>query len=160
MRNIYLTRTSNAILAFLLALLTFFSQKSYGQVTQTFNSSGSFIVPAGVTSVTVECWGAGGAGGGNTTNNDGAGGGGGGAYSRTTFNGGTALTTGNSYMVNIGVGGIGSTGDGTSGGDSWFDNNTTLLAKGGGGGFAPVSGNGGIFGQGGDAGSCIGVTVF
>ena len=43
--------------------------------SQTFNSSGTFTVPAGVSSITVEVWGAGGAGGG-ATGNPGAGGGG------------------------------------------------------------------------------------
>ncbi|MBK8947851.1 MAG: hypothetical protein IPM68_03030 [Flavobacteriales bacterium] len=47
------------------------------QVAQTFNSSGSFTPPAGVTQVVVECWGGGGRGGTRTTNGQGGGGGGG-----------------------------------------------------------------------------------
>ena len=45
--------------------------------TQTFTSSGSWTAPAGVTSVTVECWGGGGGGGGKTTGKGGDGGTGG-----------------------------------------------------------------------------------
>ncbi|MFZ1808551.1 MAG: Ig-like domain-containing protein, partial [Cyclobacteriaceae bacterium] len=50
-----------------------------------YNSPGSFVfnVPAGVTKVTVETWGAGGSGGGYNGAQNGGGGGGGGAYSRS-----------------------------------------------------------------------------
>ena len=127
---------------------------SYSFVTYT--SSGSFTVPGGVTSVIVECWGAGGAGGGNPTTSDGGGGGGGGAYSRSTL----AVTPGSNYTVTVGTGGTGSTGDGTNGGDSWFNTAGTILAKGGTGGHAPVFGNGGVGGNGGASGSCIGTFVY
>lgn len=52
-------------------------------VTQTFNSDGTFVVPGGVTQITVQAWGGGGAGGGSTnagTSARGGAGGGGGAY--------------------------------------------------------------------------------
>ena len=42
---------------------------------ETFTSSGNWNVPAGVTSVDVECWGAGGQGGGAGSNYGGGGGG-------------------------------------------------------------------------------------
>ena len=46
------------------AILFFAFKQSLAQTTpQTFTSSGSFTVPSGVTSITVECWGGGGAGG-------------------------------------------------------------------------------------------------
>jgi len=69
----------------LVLFVTFFSfsilffQQGNSQVSQTFTSSGSFIVPAGVSSIKVEVWGGGGAGGGVTTNGTygGAGGAGG-----------------------------------------------------------------------------------
>ncbi|MCX6290301.1 MAG: hypothetical protein NT126_00885 [Bacteroidetes bacterium] len=51
--------------------------------SQTFSATGSFVAPAGVTAVTVECWGAGGAGGGNASSSGTGGGGGGGAYRKT-----------------------------------------------------------------------------
>jgi autotransporter-associated beta strand protein len=68
-------------------------------VAQKFASSGTFSPPAGVTSVTVECWGGGGAGGSaqRTTANAGGGGGGGGAYARKTI----SVSFPNSYTVTI-----------------------------------------------------------
>ena len=94
---------------------------------QTFSSSGTFTVPTGVTSITVEVWGGGGRGGSRTfgsPDNTGFGGGGGGGYSRSVLN----VTSGATYAVTVGAG---STSNATPGGDSWFDNNTVLLARGG-----------------------------
>ena len=59
-------------------------------VSQTFNSNGTFNVPAGVTSITVQAWGGGGAGGGSTpganaTEGRGGAGGGGGAFASRTI---------------------------------------------------------------------------
>ena len=45
-----------------LATITTSSSSLFGQVN-TFTTSGTYTVPAGVTSITVECWGGGGAGG-------------------------------------------------------------------------------------------------
>ena len=77
-------------------------------------SGTSWTVPTGVTSVDVECWGAGGGShyqGGTFT------GAGGGAYSATT---GVAVTAGASITIGIGAAGIadtiGSSSSGTSGG--------------------------------------------
>lgn len=151
-------RRLTATLALLfVAMLSLLITGTKAQTTQTFNSTGTFTVPAGVTSVNVQVWGGGGAGGGNTTTNDGGGGGGGGAYSATN---GIAVTPGASLTVTVGAAGTGGTGDGGNGGDSWFINNTTILAKGGTGGDAPVSGAGGVAGAGGAAGSGIGTTKF
>ena len=61
---------------FVAAALISAVQDSFAQ-TQTFNSSGTFTVPAGVTSIVVEAWGAGG-GGSTITSNKLCGGGGGG----------------------------------------------------------------------------------
>ena len=73
-----------------------------GQVTTTYSTSGSytFTVPAGVTSVTVECWGGGGNGG-NRTSNGTTGGGGGGAYARSVI----SVVPGSTYDVRVGTGG-------------------------------------------------------
>ena len=121
---------------------------NYSQTTQTYNSTGTFIVPAGVTTVSVQAWGAGGAGGGNTFTSDGAGGGGGGAYSVAPA---LAVPAG-THTVTVGIGGIANSGaSGSSGTDSWFMTDSTVLAKGGAGGNPPVSGNGGIGGAGGAA---------
>ena len=61
-----------------------------------FTSSGTFTVPAGVTSITCELVGAGGNGAGN-----GGGGGGGGGYARGTFN----VAPGVTYSIIVGAGG-------------------------------------------------------
>ena len=48
----------------LIFALTIISNSGFGQTPQSFTSSGTFVVPAGVTSLTVEAWGSGGGGGG------------------------------------------------------------------------------------------------
>lgn len=117
----------------------------------------SWTAPAGVTSVDVEVWGAGGAGGGNPTNQDGGGGGGGGGYSKVVN---LAVVPGNTYTVTVGAGGTGGTGNGNAGGDSWFNSTITVLAKGGNGGTAPTGGTGGAGGAGGAAAAGIGAIKF
>lgn len=64
----------------------------------TFTSSGPFMVPAGVTAISVELVGAGGNGASN-----GGGGGGGGAYASGTY----TVVPGTSYSVVVGTGGSG-----------------------------------------------------
>jgi hypothetical protein len=103
---------------------------------QTFNSSTTWICPAGVTSVDVEMWGGGGGGGGDgAANTAGGGGGGSGAY-RKVVN--VAVTPGNSYTITVGNGGSGGSsfsGDGSQGGQSIFiGDNETVKAGGGCGG--------------------------
>ncbi|MFZ1332355.1 MAG: PKD domain-containing protein, partial [Flavobacteriales bacterium] len=103
-----------------LALL-FTCALAFSQVSQTFTSNGTFTVPAGVTQVTVECWGGGGQGSTRSTNGRG-GGGGGGAYARSVL----TVSSGN-YTVTVGSGSNST----SPGGDSWFSTSTTILAKGG-----------------------------
>jgi Secretion system C-terminal sorting domain len=69
----------------------------------TFNSNGIFVVPAGVTNITVETWGGGGAGGAGVGGSfwDAGGGGGGGGYSRSLL----SVTPGSSFGVTVGAGG-------------------------------------------------------
>lgn len=101
-------------------------------VNITTNST--WVAPAGVYSVDVECWGGGGSGaatqGGSRDN---VVGGGGGGYSKKSN---ISVTPGNSYTVTVGQGGAGvnNNNDGNNGGDSWFLDNTTVLARGGQGG--------------------------
>ncbi|MEB2784527.1 beta strand repeat-containing protein [Algoriphagus persicinus] len=111
--------------------------------TQTYSTAGSgtFTVPDGVTSITVEVWGAGGAGGTNS-----GGGGGGGAYSSFVFSPISA-----SYIYSIGLSGNSSN---RNGGSTWFSANNILLAVGGIGG----GNNNGNGGAGGLAGSGFGTT--
>lgn len=114
----------------IIAIALFAAPFAYSQ-TQTFNSSGTFVVPAGVTSIQVEAWGAGGAGGGAQGNPSAGGGGAGGAYTRRPS---LTVIPGTTYTVTVGTGGVGTVGSGPSGGASWFGSTTTVLAVGGTGG--------------------------
>ena len=109
-----------------------------GQTTQTFTTTTTWLCPAGVTSVNVECWAGGGAGGGATGNPAAGGGGAGGSYVKNTS---IAVTAGTIYTVTVGTGAIGNTGNGAAGNDSWFINSGTILAKGGLGGARANSNN-------------------
>lgn len=114
--------------------------------TETFNSSTTWLCPALVTLVTVECRGGGG-GGGNGAPGTGGKGGGGGAYARKVL----SVTPGQTYTVNVGLGGSAS----GPGGDSWFNTSAHVLAKGGEG-----NSGGSDNGEGGQAASCIGDVKF
>ena len=125
-----------------------------GQTTVTYNTSGTytFTVPSGVSSVTVQCWGAGGAGGGVSSNGYfGGAGGAGGAYASKSV----AVIAGSNYTINVGQGGNGGTGNGPAGGNSWFGTTSTVIAIGGNGG----GGNNGSPGIGTASGN-IGSTVY
>lgn len=117
-------------------------------VAVNFTTNGTWTAPdLGVSTynVTVQLIGAGGGGGGrlSTCGSGGAGGGGGGSYSTANI----TVTGGQTYNVTVGdkgIGGIGSgLSNGTTGGDSWFINTTTILAKGGGFGQGCASRAGG-----------------
>jgi hypothetical protein len=99
-----------------------------GQTTVVFDTPGpgSFIVPAGVTELTVECWGAGGAGARatSTASNRTRAGGGGGAYARSTF----TVSPGSTYSYSVGQGGISSVPQ--NGGNSDFGSGI-VVAEGG-----------------------------
>lgn len=108
-----------------------------GMKYQIFTSSGTFIVPSGVTQVLVTLIGGGGGGSkGGGAHSSGAGGGGGGVYYRAPV----TVTPGSSIPVTIGSGGAGGTSshiDGYAGGTSSFG--SYLSATGGG----PGRGRGG-----------------
>jgi hypothetical protein len=104
----------------------------------TFTSSGTWVCPALVTSVTVQAWGGGGAGGGPNTDNTGGGGGAGGQFVTSTV----SVTPGNTYTVTVGAGGTGVQGNnGNSGGDSilLLSGTPIVTAKGGAGGSANIT---------------------
>lgn len=86
---------------------TFGADSATRVISNTYISDTTWEAPTGVTSVTVECIGAGGAG---TTN---TGSGGGGAYGRAV----TTVTPGNTYTIDVGAGG---TVPGSDGADSIF----------------------------------------
>ena len=109
---------------------------------QEFNESGTFEVPAGVSHIVVELWGAGGGGGGGASEsagfgpNGGGGGGGSGAYIRASL----TVIERETYVVTVGAGGKGGTHesknvapDGASGADSSIRSGqrVLLVAKGG-----------------------------
>lgn len=132
-----------------LILMVFFALTSLQGFSQSqqFDANGSFIVPAGVTSVTVEAWGAGGHGG-NRTFSGRAGGGGGGAYASSVI----SVTPGQSIPITVGQGSA----NDNPGGDSWFLNTSTVMAKGGNSG----QNNGSTGGSGGSAISSVGTTKY
>ncbi|MBC7845782.1 MAG: choice-of-anchor D domain-containing protein [Flavobacterium sp.] len=140
LRNIF------ALLSFIL-----FSFLGVAQ-TQTFTTSGTFTVPAGVTSITVEAYGPGGGGGyGGGANKNGGGGGGGGAY---TINSSVPVTSGNPYTITLGIPGVAGISTTPNGGNATnttatFDSSTTVTANGGSGGLSYSNGgNGGNGGSG------------
>jgi len=106
----------------------------------TYNGSGSFVVPAGVTSIQVQAWGGGGGGEGGS----GAGGGGGEYAAETAL----TVTPGETLTVTVGAGGSGGSGGaggpGTSGGTTTLKRSTTALvtANGGQGGSSATSSGG------------------
>lgn len=124
----------------------------YSQTTQTLTTSGTFSVPCGVTTLTVQCWGGGGAGGGATGNPSGGGGGAGGAYSSSVV----TVVSGSSVSYTVGAGGTGGTGNGGAGGASLFSG---VIASGGVGGVASATNN--ISTSGGTASTvgCVGTTI-
>lgn len=117
-----------------LALFALFLNDAIAQsVSTTINTAGpgTFIVPAGVTSLQIQAWGGGGAGGGaqgTATLNRSGGGGSGGAYTAATV----AVTPGASYTYTVGAGGTGvSNAIGNPGGASTFNSPVVVTAAGG-----------------------------
>ena len=96
----------------------------------TLVGNSSWLAPAGVTSVIVECWGAGGSGG--STSSGGVGGGGaGGSY---VINQNVAVIPGTNYNFTVGAGGVASNNvsiNGTAGGNSQFSSTIPVIANGG-----------------------------
>lgn len=99
--------------------------------------SGSWTKPAGITQVIVECLSGGGAGGGATINNCGGGGGGGGQYVKKLLFYSSAEQV---IPYVVGAGGVGSTGNGTSGSNTSWDSDV-VRAVGGAGGLADQNQN-------------------
>ncbi|HEY2638952.1 MAG TPA: hypothetical protein VGI66_03585 [Streptosporangiaceae bacterium] len=101
--------------------------------------SSTWPCPPGVTSVLVECWGAGASGA--TANGNNGQGGGGGEYVAATV----AVTPGNNYSYTVGAGGAAVTGSNKSGNDgastTFTADNGTITAHGGGKGNPSLSGD-------------------
>ncbi|MFV8380036.1 LamG-like jellyroll fold domain-containing protein [Flavobacterium sp. LB3R33] len=132
-KTILFTKKIFLALAFLFITSVGFSQ------SQTYNTPGTytFTVPAGVTSITVQAWGA---GGGGSSRNDTAGGGGGGAFTGGTI---TGLTGGSTITINVGTGGTAGTAGGNSSAGTVTANgggSTNLLGGGAGGAASSITG--------------------
>jgi hypothetical protein len=150
-------RCSIARFICLILCLTLVSQTALAQPgSQEFSGNGTFTVPAGVTNITVEVWGAGGGGGGRSgSNNTTARGGGGGAYARSVLQ----VSPGDSFAIEIGQGGTGGVGtnNGQAGGASSFGAEPLVSAAGGAAGTSSTSGAGGA---GGAIAASIGQVVY
>ncbi|MBQ0908265.1 choice-of-anchor D domain-containing protein [Flavobacterium sp. F-328] len=107
---------------YLIALLLVVAE-GFAQIPIQYDADGIFTVPAGVTNVTVEAWGAGGRGATRTSAGRG-GGGGGGAYAKGTVSVSAAASP---YTIMVGLGSTTI----AAGEDSWFGSATTVMAKGG-----------------------------
>ena len=118
----------------IVALMTLFINSNvFAQTTSTFGTpgAGTWTAPFGVTSVTVEVWGAGGGGQGVRSPGQSAtgGGGSGGGFVKSTI----TVVPGTIYNLFIGSGGDGSESIFNNGSSSWFINNSSILAIGGNG---------------------------
>lgn len=160
MRNIFTTYIATAkqytgtfFKSFLLlcAFSLGFSYLTLGQVTQTFTSNGTFIVPAGVTQISVTCFGGGGAGGGaSATSRNGGGGGGGASVTVTNY----PVTPGSSLTIVVGQGGTGvSANTGNPGGASSVSDGGTMFIRASGGAGGQRGANSSSAGAGGTGGA-------
>ena len=104
------------------------------------NNTGPCLVPDGMTSVTIQAWGAGGGGAGSYTLgvSRGGGGGGGGSYCQATF----TVVPGELLAVMPGAGGAGGAGDMMNGGNG-APSTVTSPSISTSGGFGAMGGNGG-----------------
>ena len=158
-KSIYRIKSNSLLTAFYgLVFVVFCHTNIQAQTTQTLTtaSSGTFAVPTGVTTLTVQCWGAGGGGGyAITTNGAAGGGGGGGAYTYSVI----TVTGGANINYTVGVGGAGGTTGGTAaknGTASTFSTTSTVNANGGGLGGSSNSATPGTNGTGGLGGTWSG----
>lgn len=116
----------DSIKYFVLLFLSFLSSQTIvaQAVTTSLTSNTLFTIPEGVTSLKVECWGAGGKGASIANEINVGGGGGGGAYASSLL----CVVPGQSYSVVIGAGGSGAV---KNGGDTYFGSASLVMAKGG-----------------------------
>jgi hypothetical protein len=133
-------------LSVVFVFFTLFAGVKAQDTVETYTADGTFTVPQGVTTITVEAWGAGGGGGTRTSDGE-AGGGGGGAYAKSVI----PVVPEGSYPVVVGTGGN----SGTNGGSSSFDG-TTVVAAGG----IRGTNNNSTGGAGGSAGNSTGDVVY
>lgn len=135
--------TIQHIIAFFsLFLIFFYGNTINGQTTAVFTADGTWTCPAGVTTITVEAWGAGAGGktGGGTKGFTG-GGGGGGAYAKINT---VSVTPGMSYTLTVGgVSGFDTAGKAST---ATFGTKTVTAAGGSVGGQPGTNATGGVGG--------------
>jgi hypothetical protein len=160
MKNKLLFRKAVTQLFFSLCLMLCCATSSWGQELLNVTTAGtaSYTVPAGVTSITISTWGAGGAGGSVKSNVSGlnarGGGGAGGSYATTTL----SVTAGQVITYIVGAGGIApvsgfTNGDTGAGGFSSasIGGNDVIKAPGGPGGASALAATATVNGAGGTA---------
>lgn len=147
-RALYL---SLAALIFTSSYLLWWHPSKVHAQTDTFTTSGTWTVPANVSSAVFEAWGGGGAGGQAAGNNSGSAGGAGGQYAKTTL---SSLVTNNSYTVSVAAATAANAGStAINGNDSQVlspSSSIVVLAKGGAGGTFSTAGTGSTTGGVGD----------
>ena len=125
--------------------------------TDTFTVSGTWTVPANVSSAVFEAWGGGGPGGGASTNGNDGGGGAGGQYATKSV---TGLVTNDAYTITVATSVAGTTGQGSAGNDSQVtDPSSTVILRAKGGQSGTANGSNGAGGNGSTLNG-IGDTVF
>ncbi len=146
-KSTFFKENSFSLRVFVTFLFTAISSLFSGQTTVYLNvpGNGNWTVPCGVTSITVEVWGAGGGGGGSNTNGSGGSGGGSGGYSSSTF----TVTPNSSINYTIGLAGAAGAANGGDGGNGGNSSILGMTANGGTGGKANATNPG--TGQGGTA---------
>lgn len=124
-----------------ISMSNFYGKSAFTPGSQTFTANGTFVVPTGTTTLTIEAWGAGGEGGAAATTT--------GAAGTASIVSGTGLTT---MTAGGGSGGTGgqsnATAAGGAGGTATGGNNTNTTGNAGGTGNISQSGVGGTGGNG------------
>jgi len=114
-------------------------------VTVTTTGTGNFTIPAGITSINFECWGAGGGGGGTATAQKSGGGSGG--YHTATI----SCVAGDVFYYTVGTGGTAGNAGGATGVRKNNSNLSVMMYAGGGGagstGSAAAGGSAGLIGD-------------
>ncbi|MGV3631145.1 MAG: GEVED domain-containing protein [Bacteroidota bacterium] len=135
MKKIHFSLFARIILSFFACFATAFSLQAQVVSTITTTGAGTWTAPCGITSITLELWGAGGGGQRANGNPSMGGGGSGGGYVKVTY----PVSPGTTYNFYVGNGGSGNSGQ--DGEATWFDATTKMLAVNGVGAGATLTGS-------------------
>ncbi|TPG36265.1 beta strand repeat-containing protein, partial [Flavobacterium pectinovorum] len=143
----------------LILVLSFVCTSLWAQPPHIFTADGTVVIPAGISSMDIQAWGAGGAGGGagnsGLLNGRSAGGGGGAAYAHGLIT--VNPLSGTPLNIKVAAANTGTTATGTTGGSSTVQGfEAVILAVGGGGGTANTAGGTPSGGAGGLGSASIG----